>query len=125
MTHPNNVTRSRTFKRFALALCLVASLWLTGCKSVVSQTTEVGAHKITVNYPHGLEVRQRLEEHDDIASLRRESIFGLYRKEIVIKNEELWANGRSYGKLKQGDSVTVDGDRVFINSNEAQEIASR
>ncbi|MGI8654961.1 MAG: hypothetical protein ACR2LC_07065 [Pyrinomonadaceae bacterium] len=91
----------------------------------MSQTTEVGAHKITVNYPHGLEVRQRLEEHDDIASLRRESIFGLYRKEIVIKNEELWANGRSYGKLKQGDSVTVDGDRVFINSNEAQEIASR
>ena len=53
-------------------------------------------------------------------------MFGPQSLEVVInKNQELAVNGRSYGKLKHGDSVTVDSDKVFINSNEAQEIASR
>ena len=44
---------------------------------------------------------------------------------VEIKNEELTVNTKSYGRLKQGDSVMVDGDKVLINDQEVQQIASR
>jgi hypothetical protein len=44
--------------------------------------------------------------------------------DIVIRDEALVVNGKSYGRLSQGDAVTVDHGKVLINDREAREIAS-
>ncbi len=44
---------------------------------------------------------------------------------ITIHDEELVVNGTDYGKLKQGDSVTVDHGKVFVNDREPQPVASK
>jgi hypothetical protein len=45
--------------------------------------------------------------------------------ELLINNEELVVNGKSYGKLKEGAPVIVDHGKVLIDSTEATEVASR
>jgi hypothetical protein len=45
--------------------------------------------------------------------------------EVVINNEELVVNSKSYGKLKAGAAVAVDNGRVLIDSTETKEVASR
>lgn len=44
---------------------------------------------------------------------------------VVIKNEALSVNGKSYGTLNRGDSVEVKDGKVFINRQEAVEVAQR
>lgn len=44
---------------------------------------------------------------------------------VEIRNEELTVNGKSYGMLGRGDSVEVKGDKVFINTKEAQVVAMK
>lgn len=39
--------------------------------------------------------------------------------DIVIRGEELIVNGRSYGSIKEHDSVTVDHGKVLINDRPA------
>lgn len=34
---------------------------------------------------------------------------------VTIRNEELLVNGKSYGKLDEGDAVHVEGGAVFVN----------
>ena len=38
--------------------------------------------------------------------------------DIFIRNEQLTVNGKSYGLLKQGDSITVDHGKILINDRE-------
>ena len=38
--------------------------------------------------------------------------------DVLIRGDELIVNGRSYGTLKQVDSVTVDHGRVLVNEHE-------
>ncbi|HVG29547.1 MAG TPA: hypothetical protein VM864_07590 [Pyrinomonadaceae bacterium] len=40
--------------------------------------------------------------------------------DILIRGEELSVNGTRYGRLRPGDSVTVDHGRVLINDREAR-----
>lgn len=45
--------------------------------------------------------------------------------DVLIRNEELIVNGRSYGFLKQADAVTLDHGRVLINEVAASAVARR
>lgn len=45
--------------------------------------------------------------------------------DVLIRDEELVVNNTSYGRLKQGDSVTVDHGKVLINDREPPPAASR
>jgi len=116
--------KSRT--RAAL-LCLCAGVLFTvGCHHTSNyHVTEQGAHKIKVlSRDGGFTYRNGLEEHQGIAIVRHQPVFGKHT-EVVIKNGGLTVNGKSYGELKEKDSVTVDGDKVLINEQERLEIASR
>jgi len=39
---------------------------------------------------------------------------------VTIRNEELSVNGKSYGKLKEGAAVHVEGGGVFIDGRRAE-----
>jgi hypothetical protein len=39
--------------------------------------------------------------------------------EILLRGVELSVNGKAYGTLKDGDTITVDHGRVLINEREA------
>jgi hypothetical protein len=39
--------------------------------------------------------------------------------QLLIRNEELVVNGKSYGRLREDDAVTVDHGKVLINEHEA------
>jgi hypothetical protein len=45
--------------------------------------------------------------------------------DVLIRNDELIVNGRSYGLLKQTDAVTVDHGKVLINEKAAPPVARR
>jgi len=40
--------------------------------------------------------------------------------DIMIRDDELTVNGKTYGHLGQGDKVTVDHGKVLINDNSRQ-----
>ena len=44
--------------------------------------------------------------------------------EVVIRNEELIVNAKSYGKLQPKDIIVVDHGKVLINEHAANVIAS-
>lgn len=114
-------------KIFALILCLSAGvIGLQGCSHKSNyHVTEKGAHKITIiERDGGFTHRDGLEEIGDIAIVRRKSLF-VTDAEVMIKNSELIVNGKSYGMLKERDSVTLKNGKVLINDSEAQELARR
>jgi hypothetical protein len=45
--------------------------------------------------------------------------------DVLIRDEELTVNDTAYGRLKQGDTITVDHGKVLINEREANASASR
>src|ERR1051325_4049645 len=45
--------------------------------------------------------------------------------DVLIRNDELIVNGRSYGSLKRADAVTVDHGKVLLNGMAAPAAARR
>jgi len=101
-------------------------------------TTERGNHRIIVNGAHGQQATEEMlfeenldtrefagvtmpAEHTAIYTLKKTSG---ERTEVKIEREQLTVNGKTYGTLKLGDAVTIDGDKVFINTQEAPQLAS-
>ena len=132
----NNTAKFDSLSCMVLLLCLWVVL-LQGCNasmknSIVGRsqnhaTTVEGKHKITVIPSPGLIVtRAGLEERDGVAIYRHHFLLG-HKIDLVIKKHELSVNGRRYGSLNEGDSVTYvcDSGKVLINEKEAQEIARR
>ncbi len=39
---------------------------------------------------------------------------------VTIRNEELLVNGKSYGKLGEGDAVHVESGAVFVNGKQRE-----
>lgn len=117
----------RAPKTFALILCLgVSMIGLQACNHQSNyHVTEKGAHKVTIiERDGGFTFRDGLEEVGDVAIIRRESLFG-DDAEVIIKNSELIVNGKSYGTLKERDSVTLKENKVLINDSEVQELARK
>ena len=87
--------------------------------------TERGAHKITIAGVRGSRAHgETLYEVEQMALYKLHKTSG-ERIEVKIENSELAVNGKKYGVLRKGDSITVDGDKVLINERVALEIASR
>ncbi len=101
-------------------------------------TTERGNHRIVVNGARGQQATEEMlyeenldtrefagvtmpAEHTAIYTLKRTSG---ERTEVKIESEQLTVNGKTYGTLKHGDAVTIDGDKFFINTQEAPQLAS-
>lgn len=101
-------------------------------------TTERGNHRIVVNGAHGQQATEEMlyEENIDTRNFAVVTIPGGHiavytlmrtsgeRTKVKIEREQLTVNGKTYGTLKHGDAVTIDGDKVFINTQEAPQLAS-
>jgi hypothetical protein len=117
--------------RALAAACLCAAALAAACgrsNNLLEGRVEakVGAHAVVVTdcYRTSVPAPQKIE---DASSAGRET----YRftpcrdADVLIRGDELVVNNTSYGRLKQGDSVTVDHGRVLINDREPQGVAAK
>jgi hypothetical protein len=81
---------------------------------------KVGGHEVVVTDCYRTEVPAPRKVEGDTAGGARET----YRftpcrdADVLISDEELSVNGTRYGRLRPGDSVTVDHGKVLINGRE-------
>ncbi len=116
-------------RRFAIiaALCVAASACGRENNLLEGRVeAKVGTHAVVVTdcYRTSVPPPQKIE---DKSNGRAEA----YRftpcrdADVLIRDGELVVNNTSYGRLKQGDSVTVDHGKVLINDREPQPLASK
>ena len=109
------------------SLCLV--IFLQGCsyREALRGKHEdmVDSHLVTINKPCTLftENTTRIETLPE--QTKYQYACGETKVAIVLKDEELTVNEKSYGKLNKGDAIVFDHGKVLINSKEMQEIASK
>lgn len=91
--------------------------------------TDAGKHKISIAGARGTTAVEDVlyEENNDykqiaVYTFRKQNG---ERTEVKIEKSNLTVNGKSYGTLKDNDAVTIDGEKVLINSKEAPQIASK
>jgi hypothetical protein len=120
----------RTFARDSLTRCLQAVILmillvsLSGClrwSEVSTVTTDWGTHKITF-------VERDCQPVDRcsgtfVSENDRDFRYDGRKFQMSLRKEELVVNGKSYGVLKAGDSVTIDGGKVFVNSKKVGKVA--
>lgn len=118
---------------FVVALALVALL-AGGCSTnprrvLLNQTaTTLGSHKMTIQPVgrwHSSNIFGGAQQDTDGKQMW---VFSAGATKIVIKEEQLSVNGKSYGKLREGDHVDVAFSKVFVNDKEVAEggaLASR
>lgn len=111
-----------------LSLCLSAALAPACSRSnnvlLGRVESKVGSHTVVVTdcYRTSVPAPQKVEPSQ---SGERET----YRftpcrdADVLIRDEELIVNGTSYGRIKQGDSVTLDHGKVLVNEQEARIVA--
>jgi hypothetical protein len=118
-------------KRFSPLACLCAAALAAACgtsNNLLEGRVEskVGTHAVVVTdcYRTSVPAPQKIE--DKSAGGRETYRFTPCRDaDIVIRDEELVVNNTSYGRLKQGDSVTVDHGKVLVNDREPRPVASK
>jgi len=84
----------------------------------------VGGHKAIVTdcYRTNVPSPERLADSADGKVVYR---FAPCRDaEVVLRGTELSVNGKAYGPLKDGDTITVDHGKVLINEREATLVSS-
>ena len=116
-----------------LTLLVLSGLWLlTGCngnhsphhtvhdklQSLVSLQADdlIWGHKISVTPCVNAE-RQTIS---DTAPENSKHVLKCGNAEVVLENEVLSINGKSYGKLAEKAMVKVENQKVFINDVETQ-----
>jgi hypothetical protein len=106
------------------AVCLIGAAASFSCSksnNVLLGRVEakVGSHAVVVTdcYRTDVPAPQKVEAAADGA--RETYRFTPCRDaDILIRDEELSVNGTRYGRLRPGDSVTVDHGKVLINGRE-------
>lgn len=117
----------RTFLR--ACLCAVALTAACGRSNNLLEgrvESKVGTHTVVVTdcYRTSVPAPQKIE--DASAGSRESYRFTPCRDaDVLIRSEELVVNNTSYGRLKQGDSITVDHGRVLINDREPPPAAAK
>lgn len=84
---------------------------------------KVGSHTVVVTdcYRTSVPAPQKVETAE--AGARETYRFTPCRDaDVLIRDEELVVNGTSYGRIRQGDSVTVDHGRVLVNEQQARAV---
>lgn len=121
---------SRAILVSALAL---GALLAAGCSSgprryLLNQTaTTLGSHQMTIK-PVGRWHSNTFNGQQQDTDGKQIWVFSAGTTKIVVKEEQLSVNGKSYGKLKEGDHVDVAFNKVFVNDKEVAEggaLASR
>ena len=111
-----------------LLLALFSLLWLAGCNAsahraaheLVSLRTEetIWGHKISITPC----VHSNRQTHSDDGPENSKHTLKCPNAEVVLENEVLSVNGKSYGKLAEKATVKVEHQKVFINDVETQPI---
>jgi hypothetical protein len=114
------ILRIADMKKFKSYLLVSVLLLFQGClpqKDSPTDAIPLGSHKVTVT-PRCItkEINNSFPDKQEIYDLT------CGNTNVVIKNEELIVNGKSYGMLKAGDSVEVNSGRVLVNSRQADEV---
>lgn len=120
---------SRTTFVFTLA---AIALLVGGCsrakRVLTNQTaTTLGTHRMTIK-PIGKWDSNIFGAEQQDADGKRMLVFSAGETKIVVKEEQLRVNDKSYGRLNAGDRVDVAFGKVFVNDKEVGEggaLASR
>lgn len=123
----------RPFSKFQSSKVIVALISLcvllasAGCGSfrlLNRDNSVLGSHPVTIT-PCGWKLEDKFA-----GVVKNEQTGKTYYKytcgetALIIKDEELVVNGKSYGKLlRDTDSVKVDGSRVLVNGKEVQAVS--
>ena len=123
----------KPFSRFRSSRAMVALPFLcvalatqgcSGFRLLNRDNTVLGAHAVTIT-PCGWKLENKYG-----GPVKDERTGKTYHKHscgetvVIIKDEELVVNGKSYGKLANADdSVKVDGGRVLVNGMVVQAAA--
>ncbi|HEY0006530.1 MAG TPA: hypothetical protein VGB17_17235 [Pyrinomonadaceae bacterium] len=128
------VKRQQSLRITSLFLLLLATVLVQGCQHnarelLLNQSaTRLGSHKLLIRPSSNLHESTHAATEIDKADGKPVYRFTAGQTTLVIKNEVLSVNGKSYGTLNAGDSVTVDYGRVLVNDKEVKEagtLASR
>lgn len=114
-------------KKIILAVCYLAFVFSSCATSnnllLGRVEATVGGHKVVVTDCY----RTSVPPPEKIAGKGESS----YRfrpcrdADILIRNEELIVNEKSYGLLKESDTITVDHGKVLINEEAAPVVAHK
>ncbi|MBC7931716.1 MAG: hypothetical protein H7Z38_14235 [Rubrivivax sp.] len=106
-------------KTLALALSLLCALILSACgvRHDTADALPLGTHKVSVR-PRCISK----QIHNDADTGGRTYNLTCGDTKVTIHNEELSVNGKSYGRLSEGDSVHVEDEKVFVNEKQTEEI---
>jgi hypothetical protein len=101
-------------KKFKSYLLISAILLFQGClpqKDSPTDAIPLGSHKVTV-------IPRCITKKINNTFPDKQEIYDLTcgNTNVVIKNEELIVNSKSYGMLRAGDTVEVNSGRVLVNS---------
>jgi hypothetical protein len=126
MTRLANIRKSSYIKSFAVLLSLCFIALCAGCHhstmTLVNHGQDViNGHRVTIT-PCLNSTNTTLRDKSPEDSLHT---MKCGETEVIINNEELVVNGKTYGKLKAGAAVAVDHGKVLIDSTETKEVASR
>lgn len=105
-------------KKFNNYLLVCVLLLFQAClpqKDAPTDAIPLGSHKVKIT-PRCTtkEINNRFPDKQEIYNLT------CGNTNVVIKNEELVVNGKSYGMLKAGDSVEVNSGQVLVNSRKVE-----
>lgn len=126
MTRLANIKSSSSIKSFAVLLSLCFIALSAGCHHAASTLVNHGqdvinGHRVTIT-PCLQSTNETLRDKSPEDSLHT---MKCGETEVIINNEELIVNGKTYGTLKAGAAVAVDHGKVLVDSTETREVASR
>ncbi len=129
MASINNSMKSDLVKGIVCWSLLCAMLFFQGCNASMKNRvlgrawTYVGGHEVVIApcyWPY-----TKPDENARDASPETTRKFTCGNTEVVIKNEELFVNGKAHGTLHKGDAIAVENGRLRINLKEVEEVASK
>lgn len=106
-------------KTLALALSLFCALLISACgvHHDDDDALPLGTHKVSVR-PRCVSK----QIHNDADTGGRTYNLTCGDTKVTIRNEELTVNGKSYGRLNEGDAVHVENGKVLVNEKQVEEV---
>jgi len=105
-------------RTLALALSILCTLMLSACGTPhADDALPLGTHKVSVR-PRCVSK----QIHNDADTGGRTYNLTCGDTKVTIKNEELTVNGKSYGRLNEGDAVHVENGKVLVNEKQVEEL---
>jgi hypothetical protein len=123
----NGTAAVRRAKIIMFSLCVGAMLVFQGCNASMKNRvlgrswTYMGGHEVVIA-PCYWPSRKSAGNITD-ATPNATYQFTCGQTEVVIKNEELFVNGKSYGVLHKGERVGVERGLIRINADEIAKVA--